>query len=874
MVVTVQQSAFDIRQGQWAIAWPGRVSRHDLLYETPPLDPMQGIPLGNGDLGAICWCEASRLVIQLNKCDLWDDGAPGHFGSDWADEEATTHLVHAGRVIIDFTVPVFDPFYLADFRGRLSLAEAAMTLSATGPLGEIAITAFLSQEARALCLTVETTFPEEAPITVTLERFGSRAFAHWYSLIVRDPRIGLDGAGAFADAEDIGITQQVAAGTFACGCRIDAPDAQVTAHTLHQRAAQYALAARRHTRFTLAVAATSISEEDPTPELKALLRTASEAGVTSLFADHVEAWKAFWLRSLMECGDDYLDNLWHVTMYYLNASQRGAYPGRFIDGLWAWNRDVQPWKYYYHWNQQTLYWPLNAAGHHDLVATYLRFRYSTLPIARQAARDFFDADGAFVSDVSERRGYNSIGVKDNHTPVMEIALDFWRQYRYTGDRIFLLTHALPYMIEAALFLESRFHLEEDGCYHAEEGTALEGSVLFRDVASELVYGRALLEALLAALEDAGVQHEHADHWRHLLDHLAPLPMMPAEARLLERAADGWQFALGPFKGERTPSNDLLAAGYRVERDCTVIAMQPMQHDRPPFPSVHELIPEIETTYLSQFNDMEYCDVMPEVEYLSIFPTGLIGLADQGTPLHTAAANIVKLCAPGSGGYDRIPIALARLGLGREAWQIIAAMPHRWQFYYNGFGHYNWGMKADQALRFRVNYPLDAADPSMQTRFPCYSWPFRHMGMESMSVLACAMNEALLHSHEGIIRVAPAVREGQQARFTLHAIGGFVVSAEVVDGRPAWVHLRSLHGARCRVAIPWAQGVLVAADGSVLNIFPAGIAEFETTPGAQYQLLPEAAMAVQWRCTPVEPQANEHAKVHDDGHTRLGLPRMF
>jgi hypothetical protein len=874
MTVTVQQSAFDLQQGQWAIAWPGRVSRHDLVYETPPEDPMQGFPLGNGDLGAVCWCEGSRLIIQINKCDLWDDGAPRHLSTDWSDEEASTHLVHAARLIIDFTLPVFDPFYLADFQGRLSLADATMTLSATGPLGKVAVTAFVSREARALCISVESTFSEETPITITMERFGSRAFGHWYNYVVRDPQIGLGGTAAFADAESIGITQQVAAGLFACGCQLVTPHEQVISRIVHQRAAQSTIAGSRSIRFTLTAAATSVLEKDPVHELTALLHAVRHAGLSPLYAAHCAEWKAFWLRSLMECGDDYLDNLWHVTMYYLNSSQRGAYPGRFSNGLWAWNRDVQPWTYYYHWDQQTLYWPLNAAGHHDLVDTYLQFRFMTLPMARRAARDLFGVDGAFVSDVSERRGYYGLVEKDNHTPVMEIALDFWRQYRYTGDREFLLHRALPYMIDAALFLESRFHLEEDGCYHAEEGTALEGNIIFRDVVSEIVYGRALFPAVLAALADAGLHHAHADRWQYISEHLVPLPVMQAEEQLLAHDAMGWRFALGPFKGEWTPSNDLLAVGYRVDQGGTVIAMQPMQHDRPPLPGVHELIPLIETTFLPQYNDMECVDVMPEVEYLSVFPAGLIGLANQGSPLYTAAANIVKLCAPGSGGYDRIPIVLARLGLGREAWQIIATMPHRWQCYCNGFGHNNWGMKADHTVRFRLNYPLDTADSSMQTRFPCYSWPFRHTSMESMSVLACAMNEALLQSHEGIIRIAPAVREGQQARFTLHAIGGFVVSAEVADGKPTWVHLHSLYGACCRVAFPWTQCALLDADGHVLNTFSDGIAEFDTTPGTDYLLAPETSMVVQWHCVPEEPHANEHAKDFGDGHAQLGLPRMF
>ncbi|MEK7718501.1 MAG: hypothetical protein AAB347_02650, partial [Bacteroidota bacterium] len=64
------QSAFDPKSAKWDIAWPGRVSQYDLVYKSPPIDPMQGIPLGNGDVGALVWCEDSKIILVVNKCDL------------------------------------------------------------------------------------------------------------------------------------------------------------------------------------------------------------------------------------------------------------------------------------------------------------------------------------------------------------------------------------------------------------------------------------------------------------------------------------------------------------------------------------------------------------------------------------------------------------------------------------------------------------------------------------------------------------------------------------------------------------------------------------------------------------------------------------
>ena len=101
-------SAFDPKNSQWDIAWPGRISQYDLVYKSPPVDPMQGIPLGNGDVAALVWCEGSKIIIVLNKCDLWDDSKSEKFET-WNEKyDHYTTQRHAARIIIDFKFPVFN----------------------------------------------------------------------------------------------------------------------------------------------------------------------------------------------------------------------------------------------------------------------------------------------------------------------------------------------------------------------------------------------------------------------------------------------------------------------------------------------------------------------------------------------------------------------------------------------------------------------------------------------------------------------------------------------------------------------------------------------------------------------------------------------
>ncbi len=274
-------------------------------------------------------------------------------------------------------------------------------------------------------------------------------------------------------------------------------------------------------------------------------------------------------------------------------------------------------------------------------------------------------------------------------------------------------------------------------------------------------------------------------------------------------------------------------------------------------------------------DLKVLDgIFPSMECSAIYPSGLIGLSDRESDLFAVAVATAKLYAPDCMGWDPLPIALARLGLASELRRILAQWPRRWQFSCNGFGHYGPRdiMKADGALRFRTTLVKDASNPDAAP-FPFPAWPFRHMGMESMSVLATAMNEALLQSHDGIVRVAPACDAGQAARFTLHAVGGFVVSAEILAGRPRWVAVSSQRGGPLRLENPWGSCHIVR-NGIPESVCDARIVECATRPADRLLLAPDRETLNSWQTVPTHAVANEACKIDATGFAMLGLPRMF
>ncbi len=814
---------YNFNTRDWEAGAARRVGRHDLIFNAPPCDPIKyGMPLGNGDIGALVWCENERLYIAVNKCDLWDDSETDDF-SNWKlrEEESSTVLRHGFRIVIDFGDPVFDEFYLSEFQARVSLADGLLTVRSVTPFGKVDFSAFVTQpgagEDSVLCCSLNTELTEKQDIVLCAERYGSRSFPHWYSRVINDPASGLGGCGS--DAEDglLTLTQKLRSGTFAAGIRCggDFKPERISSRRVRGKLPEQCV-------FYASV--TSPSDTDVRTEIGAILGRAEKNGFDLLYRKSAASWEKFWMSSFIMTDNDFWDNLWALTMYCGRSSQGGRYPGRFIDGLWAPMRDFQAWAFYFHWNQQMVCWPLNAAGHHELCESYLNYRFDTLPKAVRTAEVYQKVGngGAYVSDVCDRNGNNSLSELANHTPVAEIALDFYRQYKYTCDREFLVRKALPYMISAAKYMQTLFKKEEDGRYHAVCGTGYEGWILLRDSTSELACARALFRAVAEALEEAGQTAAEAGLWKDILADTAPYLTAVPDARF---AADGL-ILQGPLKGEKC-GGETIAAGYGIERKAVLAAKQ-----------------------------LE--GIFPTADKAPVFPSGDIGLGDEGSGLFGAAVNTARIYSEAGNGWDPAVITAARLGLGNDAARLFEKHVAKWLLSSNGFGHYT--DSTDYNDRYMHN-EVETFTPDFQPlgKRVRSEWPFRHVGLECTAVLSCALNETLLQSHDGTIRIFPAVRDGATARFTLHACGGFKVSAETDKGRILWAAVESLAGKRLTMQNPWKTICFVNGTG-----YAGKIVTLDTRKGEFYVFTAGADDA--FETEPLPEQRNNDVKKHSSGRT--------
>lgn len=898
----MKPTPFDPRTRTWARPFPQCLAKHDIVYGSPPEDALQGLPIGNGDLGMLLWTEGSRLVAAVNKADLFDDSPDAGDGAVVGVEyDHEPSLRHGARLAIDFGMPVFDILYLQQFEARLGLADATARIEAATPFLTVRANAFASNPHSVIVLECEAECAENVSVDAVLERFGSRPYPYWYSGFNRDATIGLDGTTTTVEGSTVLIRQETRSLHFVVGARMCG--AGIVADRMSGHAGRFTSGRSARVRFSLLVTAvTSENAEDPRSAVMDILDRAEFAGMDALKAAHAADWEAFWKASFLAVPNDYLENIWHLNLYHANSCCRGAYPPRFNNGIWSWNRDVSNWVYYFHWNMQSFIWPLHTANHAELTRPYFNFRTNSLENAKIYAKTWQKREGAFYADVADRRGRNVGSRWYNQTPGAQIALLYWKHFQYTGDKAFLETEAWPVIRETARYYASLVVKGEDGVFRTLSSQAYEGSPLFEEAVTDTAMIRALMPVAAECAALALCGGAEAEAWKAIGENMNGFTTAQLDDDEVVVSEDGRKLIKhGIGRGREALSGNAFTVGiYRMLEgedvegfrydDLPDYVKKPMEgiekgdrmrsrHGNPARPSYYGI---------------------PDPEFAPVFPGELIGLKDRGTALFNTSVDQVCLHPPakppetagdgsmaGGGamcmGWCPYPVVLARLGLGDEAAEAVEQSIAAWQFYCQGFGHYGpyEVFTKDRDLRWHTN---TVTEHSTRERFPSPAWPFRHFTLEAVPIACTALNEMLLQSHEGMIRLLPATPSGWSGSFMLAAEGGFLQHVQYSDGVADWAAVESRRGGLCRIAHPWGgrQAFLTAIDGGGNAVpevearagkeGPDTVIEFETAAGMLYLLSPTPGALEHWA---VEPAAFEPNKAMKSlGKAQLGLPRMF
>ena len=748
-------TSFDFSSGKWLSGAIDRLPGHDLYFGTPLNRPTAGIPIGDGDTGSLIWQERDGIHINIGKSDLWKDAAPGTTPDDEcfnsSVEEEQTVQKHGGELILRFRHPAFDYMYQKEYETRLSLSDATAEINAVTPIGEVHARAFASSDAHVSVLHCRMRTEEADAPEIRLLRWGSRTLWRWYAQQLPHPEIGLDGTDASVADDRIYITQDLGTTRFCLGLAMISSHPAAMAVRQNRHEGSIALPPSEEHDITLYYC---IRIADTTEQAKAACAEALDAAISigedKLYEDHRASWESFWGRSFIALSDDYLENNYYLYLYYMYSANRGAYPLRFMHGPWGFYHDFEPWAYYFHYNMQQVFAPLETAGCGDLAMNYYDMRRNSLDTACLFAERLKKRPGAFFHDVTDRYGRGAGYDSNNHTPGSQMAMEMWRHYRYIGDEKFLETHARPMLLACAEYYLAMLVREDDGLYHTHDTCGYEGNHLMDDTITDLAMMRVLFRTCLPlAPEEMRARLE--DAIAHLTDYVT-------EPMRIGYDWDGEKILNGLGRG-RAP----VGEGHVITVGREENGYRRRKHGPDRMPEGHCLF--------------------PFVEFAPLYPSGDLGLADRGTPLFDAMTNQLNLSSfpsdPGDSAgmqWRMTPIFLARMGMADDVYRFCRSMMDIFQAYPNGFN----AEQEEPACKPPYQCPqwYRPVNTDNHKRYKLCPDDFTHFDFETVPVVAKALQEALLQSYDGILRIAPAAPADQSAAFSLYAEGGFRVTAEI------------------------------------------------------------------------------------------------
>ena len=481
-------------------------------------------------------------------------------------------------------------------------------------------------------------------------------------------------------------------------------------------------------------------------------------------------------------------------------------------------------------------------------------RRNSLETAKLFAKKVKGKKGSFFHDVTDRYGRGAGYDSDNHTCGAQMSMEMWHHWKYTGDEEFLNNYALPMMKASVEYYLDILDKGEDGLYHTRKTCGYEGNYLMDDTITDLAMMKILFrtyrdyadDELRASIDDA-------------LAHMTDYVLAPMEQGI-DLEGDVVGFGIG--KGRKPEGKGLI---------YTVGVNDDGSRQRKHRGSGTSRLPEGKCLF-------------PYLEFSPLYPSGELGLKDKGTDKFDAMKNQLYITdSPLMGGmqWRMTTVFMARMGMGEDLYKAAREMMDTFQSYPNGFN----AEQEEPACKPPYQCPQWYRPHNAETweRYMLCPDDFTHFSFETVPIVSKAINESLLQSHEGIIRVCPAIPEKDSVSFSLYAEGGFRVSAEVSENSYV-ITLDNLCGNGCYVTLP------EYADKSALHVYRAVGGDFvpaeiktavvgnETVYDFSDSVKGETVLMTSVPMEDLSPEAPEtakpNAKMKECGKAHLGSPHLM
>jgi hypothetical protein len=517
-------------------------------------------------------------------------------------------------------------------------------------------------------------------------------------------------------------------------------------------------------------------------------RALTTAGIENWRREHENWWQQFWGRSQVQIGDPGLEKYYYTSQYLFACSSR---ENKFAPGIWGpfITKDSTAWggDYHLNYNYQAPYWAAYSSNYISLTDNF-----------DQPVLDYMEQGKAHARSLLQVRGiYYPVGIGPKG----------------------LVTTRWPLAPEE---MERRYASREntiDGGYKflGQKINAVfsAGNMLMRFYSTyDEAYARRVYPYLLAC-GDFWEDYLKFEKGRYVIyqDHFN-------EVYPNHRNKGQWRQHLGDF-------NSTLSLG--------LVKML--------FKGLLEMSAFLDTDAARREKWQHI------VTHLSSFPLGEVNgrlslknmeRGPQNSEVPARGLNRVAihgLLLPGGVVGPKTDPELNKILLSDvDHWEDKVQNPGEWG---NTLGN---GIETTFPGAVRVGYNSDYILQQLRDRLQVKAQPNGWVtqeggGIETLAAVPLTINEMLLQSYEGVLRIFPNWNHRRDARFeTLRAYGAFLVSSSLQNGRVAYLRLQSEKGRPCTLDNPWpGKTVQLTRNGQAAETLTGATLRFLTSAGETLEL---------------------------------------
>jgi len=440
-------------------------SPHDLHFNELASTWDEGIPLGNGMIGALIWEKNGKLRFSLDRADLWDlrpmeNLKTPEWKYSWVYEQWKNDTYK--KVQDRFDVPYDN----SPAPSKIPGAALEFDISSLGEIASVhlyldkAVCEIKWKNGVRLLTFVHATEP------MGWYRFERLAEPLPYQLV--PPAYNVPGESK----KDSPVTGQDLR-------RLEYPEGNITKNdksvTYNQEGwggFKYQVHTSQVMDDKAIVGGWSVSSEFPgwkiNPSAIDVVEKQMQVGITKAFESHTDWWIEFWSKSSLKVPDAVLEKQWYLEQYKFGSVARADAPPISLQAIWtADNGKLPPWKgdFHHDLNTQLSYWPAYSANHLTEEMGFLNWLWKNRDTFKKYSSGYYETKGLNVPGVTTLTGDPMGGwIQYSFGPTVSVWLGhhFYLHWRYSMDKDFLKEKAYPWIKDVAIFLDAISQTDENG----------------------------------------------------------------------------------------------------------------------------------------------------------------------------------------------------------------------------------------------------------------------------------------------------------------------------------------------------------------------------------------------------------------------------